>query len=291
MTEPASGSRALVGGALFALYVIWGSTYLAMQYALEGFPPLWMAAIRHASAGAILFAIAKLGGAPWPTARQWRGALIVGGLLLAGGNGCVAIAERSVSSSFAAMALASVPLWTAAVGLFYGERPTRRELIGMLVGFAGVIVLNASPSIGGDPLAFVAILVSPIVWSWGTILGKRVELAKGAMGTATQMLAGGGLLVAMGAVGGERIAAAPSATPIAAMIYLITIGSIVAFSAYVYLLRTTRPAVATSYAYVNPIVAIALGVALHGEEFSARAAMATVLTLLGVFIIASGKKK
>jgi drug/metabolite transporter (DMT)-like permease len=280
-----------IAAAMFALYVIWGSTYLAIRIAIDpdvGFPPLYMAAIRQLTAGAILYAVMRVTGAPRPTRAQWRGGFIVGALLVAGGNGGISLGERSVDSSFAAIVVASMPLWVAVIGLYYGHKPTRRELIGLCVGFSGVVVLNAGARgvIGGDPIAFAAVIASPILWAWGSVLGSRIELARGPMASATQMLCGGLVLVVLGAVFREHFTAAPSAKSIAALAYLVGLGSLVAFSAYGFLLRTVRPAIATSYAYVNPIVAIVLGVAFANESVSPRAFAATALTLGGVFIIA-----
>ncbi len=271
---------------MFSLYVIWGSTYLAIQIAVDGFPPLYMAAIRQLAAGVILYALMRLRGAPAPTRAQWRGGLIVGTLLIAGGNGGVSLAERSVDSSFAAIVVASMPLWIAVIGLYYGAKPTRREVVGLFVGFTGVVVLNAGHAISGDPVAFVAIIASPILWAWGSILSTRVELPRGPMASAVQMLCGGVVLVVLGAAFGEHFTAAPSAKSILALAYLVGFGSLIAFSAYGFLLRTVRPAVATSYAYVNPIVAIVLGVAFANESVSPRAFAATALTLGGVFLLA-----
>ena len=280
-------SRVLVAASLVALYLIWGSTYLAIRIALEGFPPLLMAALRHLSAGAILFAVLKLRGAPWPTRRQWRGALVTGALLLAGGNGGVSLSERSVASSFAAIVVASMPLWVAVIGLRYGHRTTRREIGGLLVGFAGVVILNLGNPISGDPIAFIAIIASPILWAWGSILSGRLELPRGPMASAAQMLCGGAVLVVVGLAGGERLTVIASPRPVLAVGYLIALGSLVAFSAYGYLLRTVRSTVATSYAYVNPLVAIALGVLFAHEDLSARGIVATALTLGGVFVLVS----
>ena len=283
--------RVLIGASLFALYVIWGSTYFAMRVSLEGFPPLTMAAIRMVTAGAILLAFLRARGAPMPTRLEWRGALITGVLLLTFGNGGIALAERTVSSSFAAMVVASMPLWAAAIGLAYGTKPTRPELLGLAVGFAGVVVLNVGQPISGDPTAFVAVFSSPIMWAWGSVLSRRLVMPKGAMASAAQMIAGGLVLVAVGLGSGERISGAPSSRSIAAVAYLIVFGSLVAFSAYGYLLQNTRPAVATSYAYVNPIVAIVLGVLFGNEAFTSRGAFATLLTLGGVFLIARSKMR
>jgi drug/metabolite transporter (DMT)-like permease len=287
-----STSTVAIASAMFALYVIWGSTYLAIRIAIrdDGFPPLYMAALRQLAAGAVLYAIMRLRGAPAPTRAEWRGGFIVGTLLIAGGNGGISLGERSVNSSIAAIVVASMPLWIAVIGLRYGSKPTRRELVGLLVGFTGVVVLNAGSSISGDPIAFAAVIASPILWAWGSILTTRVALPRGPMASAVEMLCGGAVLVVLGAIFGEHFTGAPSVEPILALVYLTVLGSLVAFSAYGFLLRTVRPAVAASYAYVNPIVAIVLGVLFDNEVISARALVATALTLGGVAIIASRRR-
>ena len=276
---------------MFALYVIWGSTYLAIRIAVDGFPPLYMAAVRQLIAGAILYAIMRLRGAPAPTRAQWKAGLVTGALLLAGGNGGVSLAERSVDSSFAAIVVASMPLWVAVIGLCYGSRPTRRELVGLCIGFTGVVILNAGGSISGDPVAFVAIVLSPILWGWGSLLSRRVDLPRGPMASAVQMLAGGVVLAVLGGGFGEHFTQAPSTSSLLAIAYLVVAGSLVAFSAYGFLLRTVRPAVATSYAYVNPLVAIILGVLFANEHVGWRALVATGFTLLGVGTLSTSSTK
>jgi drug/metabolite transporter (DMT)-like permease len=275
----------LAVACLLSVYVVWGSTYFAMRVALDGFPPMWMASTRFLVAGAILYTFERARGAPRPTFAEWKGAAISGVLLLSCGNGAVAFAEQSVTSSLAALVVASVPLWAAVFGRLWGERTTFAELIGLAVGFAGVVVLNTGGALGGRPLAIAAILAAPIAWALGSVWSKRLVLPKGAMASAAQMIAGGVVLVGLGAARGEHFEAMPGARPLLAVLYLIVCGSLVAFSAYNWLLHHVAPATAMSYAYVNPIVAIAIGVAFGGESFSGRAAVATALTLAGVFLL------
>lgn len=286
-----SAPTAAIVAAMASIYLIWGSTYLAIRIAVEDFPPLYTAAVRQLVAGAILYVLMRLRGAPPPTRAQWKGALITGALLLGGGNGGVSLSERSVDSSFAAIVVASMPLWIAVIGARYGSRPTRRELLGLIVGFTGVVVLNIGHPIGGDPVAFGAIIASPILWAWGSILISRVELPRGPMASAAQMLAGSVVLAVLGVAFGEHVTQAPSMSSLLAIAYLVGLGSLVGFSAYGFLLRTVRPAVATSYAYVNPIVAIILGVVFAGEQVGSRALVATALTLGGVFVVVTKKRK
>lgn len=277
--------RWLVPLSLFALYVIWGSTYLAIRYALVSYPPFMLAAIRFAVAGVLLFAVLRLRGEALPTARQWKNAAIVGTLLLAGGNGLVCFAEQSVSSGIAAVAVASMPLFAAVFGGIYGEWPSRGETAGLLLGFVGVIVLNLGAGLSGSPLGAIALIVAAMSWAFGSVWSKRQDMPKGPMNTAAQMLCASVSLAVIALLHGERVPAHPEAGATMALAYLVVFGSIVAFSAYLYVLKTVRPALATSYAYVNPPVAVLFGVALAGEHVGVFDLTGMAIILVGVGII------
>jgi drug/metabolite transporter (DMT)-like permease len=277
--------RWLVPLSLFALYVIWGSTYLAIRYALVSYPPFMLAAIRFAVAGVLLFLVLRVRGEAMPTARQWKNAAIVGTLLLAGGNGLVCFAEQSVGSGIAAVAVASMPLFAAVFGGIYGEWPTRGETAGLLLGFVGVIVLNLGTGLSGSPLGAIALIVAAMSWAFGSVWSKRQDMPKGPMNTAAQMLCASVSLVVIALLHGERIPTSPTAGATAALAYLVIFGSIIAFSAYLYVLKTVRPALATSYAYVNPPVAVLFGVALAGEHVGAFDLAGMAIILVGVGII------
>lgn len=281
----ATDPRWMVPLSLFALYVIWGSTYLGIRYALVSYPPFMLAAIRFAIAGVLLFTVLRVRGATLPTAAQWKNAAIVGTLLLAGGNGLVCFAEQSVSSGIAAVAVASMPLFAAVFGGIYGEWPTRGETAGLLLGFVGVIVLNLGAGLSGSPLGAIALICAAMAWAFGSVWSKRQDMPKGPMNTAAQMLCASVSLSIIALLHGERFPAHPEPGATAALAYLIVFGSIIAFSAYLYVLKTVRPALATSYAYVNPPVAVLFGVALAGEHVGPFDLAGMAIILVGVGII------
>ncbi len=276
---------------LGAVYVIWGSTYLVMRIALEGLAPMWMGAIRFLIAGGVLFAVAKARGAPWPTRTQVGWAAVIGAFLFAGGNGLVAVGETQVSSGLAAVVVATMPLWMAALGVFVGERPTAREWGGVALGVAGVVVLAGGAELSGSPLATVALACSPVAWAMGSMLSRRKPVAPGLMGAATFQLAGSVAMALVALARNEPLPSAPSARTVAAMAYLIVLGSLVAFSAYAWLLRNARPALATSYAFVNPPLAVLLGALLGAEPVGTATWIATPLVIAAVVLVVSGKRQ
>jgi len=271
--------------ALGSLYVIWGSTFLGIRFALEGFPPLLLAGLRFVVAGGVTYAWSRLRGAPAPTRIEWRSSLVVGTLLVAA-NACVVIAEQWVSSGIAAVAIGSVPLWVALFAGLFGRWPSRGEWIGLAVGLAGVAVLQTGGDLRASPAGAAVLTVSCVSWALGSIYSRRLPLPKGLMGSGAQMLAGGTVLLLAGIVRGERIVEAPATSAVLALAYLIVAGSIVGYSAYQYLLSKVRPTLAASYAYVNPVVAVGLGAAVAGEAVAPRAVGALVLILGGVAMLA-----
>jgi drug/metabolite transporter (DMT)-like permease len=279
-----------IGIALLALYLIWGSTYLGMSFALEGFPPFMMSGIRFLLAGTILYIILRIRKAPNPTGVQWRGAAVVGILLLAGGNTSVAFAEQWVASGLAAVAIAATPLWFSLIMGLLGKWPTRWEWAGLLLGFAGVVLLNMENGLWANPIGAIALLLAPFLWSIGSALSTRLSMPEGLMSSAAQMLVGGAVILLSGLVMGERITSWPVASSLWAMLFLILFGSLIAFSAYGYLLKRVRPALATSYAYVNPVVAVILGILLGGEKFTPVALIAMPVILVGVALVSLRRK-
>jgi drug/metabolite transporter (DMT)-like permease len=273
---------------LFALYIIWGSTYLAIRWSLEGgFPPLMMGGIRFTLAGVILYAVLRLKGMPAPTRPQWMAGAFTGLLLLVVGNGCVAYAQQWVPSGVTALVVGSMPLWAALFGGMYGGQwPGRAERWGLALGFFGIVLLNKGGELGHEWLPVVALLLAPVSWAFGSIWGRRsASMPQGLMATATQMLCSGVMLTGLSFTLGERMAGVPEPRALVAFFYLLVFGSLVAFSAYGYLLRHARPALATSYAYVNPVVAMLLGVGLGGETPGTYAAVAMTAILLAVMLI------
>ena len=274
-----------VVAALLAVYVIWGSTYLAIRVAIEGIPPLLMAGSRFVVAGGVLYLVLRLRGAAAPTRLQWRNAAIVGGLLLLGGNGGVVLAEQWVASGLAALGVATVALWSALFAGLWGQWPRRVEWVGLAIGFAGVGLLNLEGSLRASPAGSIALGVATVSWAFGSMWSRHLDLPDGMMAAAAEMLSGGALLLVASAIGGEAIPLAIAPRPLLAWAYLLTFGSLVGFSAYLYLLRHTRPAVATSYAYVNPIIAMALGVWLAGERITATEWLAVPVILGSVALV------
>ncbi|MGO4701063.1 drug/metabolite exporter YedA [Dyella sp. 2RAB6] len=289
--SPFADARVMIPLALFALYIIWGSTYLGIRYALASYPPFLLAGIRFLCAGVLLFGFLRLRGVAMPSARQWRNAAITGVLLLGFGNGLVCFAEQSVSSGIAAVAVASLPLFAALFSGLYGQWPSGRESIGLVIGFAGVVVLNLGSSLSASRIGAIALIVAAASWAFGSIWSKRQDMPAGPMNTAAQMLCASVALLLVGFGTGERLPAHPTLHATLAVGYLVVFGSLIAFSAYLYVLKHARPAVATSYAYVNPPVAVLFGVLLAGEHVGPYDIAGMAVILLGVAIITLFKQR
>ena len=278
--------------ALAAVFLIWGSTYLAIRFALEGgFPPFLLGGIRFLLAGGLVFAFLRLRGVAAPTRAQWGNAAVMGVLLLVLGNGMVNFAEKSVSSGMAAVAVASAPLWMGVFAALRGQRPSGIEWVGLAIGFVGVVWLNAGSSLNASRAGMLALLVATIAWSFGSIWSRGRDLPSPFMASAAQMLCGGAAMLVLGLAIGERFDGLPSAHGLAAFAYLVVFGSIIGFSAYIWLLHHVRPALAGSYAYVNPAIAVALGAWLAGERFGRHELLAMGVILLGVVAITVAKAR
>ncbi len=278
--------------ALAAVFLIWGSTYLAIRFALEGgFPPFLLGGIRFLLAGGLVFAFLRLRGVAAPTRAQWGNAAVMGVLLLVLGNGMVNFAEKSVSSGMAAVAVASAPLWMGVFAAMRGQRPSGIEWVGLAIGFVGVVWLNAGSSLNASRAGMLALLVATIAWSFGSIWSRGRDLPSPFMASAAQMLCGGAAMLVLGLAIGERFDGLPSAHGLAAFAYLVVFGSIIGFSAYIWLLHHVRPALAGSYAYVNPAIAVALGAWLAGERFGRHELLAMGVILLGVVAITVAKAR
>lgn len=267
--------------ALAAVYIIWGSTYLAIRYSLTDFPPFIMAGSRFVIAGLVLGAFALLRGSALPTKRQWRNSFFLGFLLFVVGNGGVVFAEQWIASSLAATAVASMPIFATIFGFFFGRELTRLDLIAVFVGFAGVAILNHDAGMGDflHPAA-LALIAAPLCWAFGSVASRSMDLPKGLMMSAAQMLGGGILLMTLSFSLGESWPAEIGWVALSAWLYQIVFGSLIAFSAYLFLLHNVRPAVATSYAFVNPPLAVLFGVAIAGETV-------TTLGYVGMLVIVS----
>ncbi|MES2072261.1 MAG: drug/metabolite exporter YedA [Pseudomonadota bacterium] len=272
--------------ALLTVYIVWGSTYYAIHVALTSFPPFLLMGSRFLVAGALLFGWLKWRGVANPTLMQWRDAGIVGILLMGGGMGLTAVAQQYVSSGLTAVFIACSPMiLSLCVGMF-GDWPSKREWTGILSGFAGAILLAGSGDFSAQPIGVVALLGAIFCWDIGSVLSQRkLSVAPGAMGFASEMLLGGLFLTVVALLKGESFSAPMTAPALLAWAYLVVAGSLLAFTAYMYLLSAVTPALASSYAYVNPLIAVTLGVFLGGEKIGPREMLAMGIILGSVVLL------
>lgn len=300
MREPAAREppRALVIAAFAAVYVLWGSTYLAIRFAIETTPPFLMAGIRFVAAGAILYAWARWRGDPRPTRHEWRSSVLTGGLLFLGGNGAVVWAQQWVPSGVAALLVATEPMSLVLLdSLGRRSRPHGRILGGLALGFAGVAVLIGPGEILGGGRVHVAgavvLVFGAFAWAAGSLYSRSAKMpASPAMATALTLLEGGALLLVASVLGGEPFAFNPGAVSsrsLFALLYLLTAGSLVGFTAYLWLLRVSTPARVATYAYVNPVIAVVLGALFAGEALTPRIGLAAAVIVGAVALIISSR--
>ncbi|HAH9164542.1 TPA: drug/metabolite exporter YedA [Escherichia coli] len=264
-------------GALFALYIIWGSTYFVIRIGVESWPPLMMAFL-------------LLRGHKLPPLRPLLNAALIGLLLLAVGNGMVTVAEhQNVPSGIAAVVVATVPLFTLCFSRLFGIKTRKLEWVGIAIGLAGIIMLNSGGNLSGNPWGAILILIGSISWAFGSVYGSRITLPVGMMAGAIEMLAAGVVLMIASMIAGEKLTALPSLSGFLAVGYLALFGSIIAINAYMYLIRNVSPALATSYAYVNPVVAVLLGTGLGGETLSKIEWLALGVIVFAVVLVTLGK--
>jgi drug/metabolite transporter (DMT)-like permease len=288
-----------IWSALIVVYLIWGSAYLAIRYAIETTPPFLMAAVRFIISGGFLYALRRFKGDPRPEAVEWRSAVIIGIFLLVGGNGGVAWAEQFVTSSLAALLVATVPLWMVLIDTFRptGKRPGLMAIGGILIGFVGVVLLIGSAASGADAANFsgaMALMLASLSWATGSIYGKSAKLPPSQLlGTGMQMLAGGMALMLLAIVRGEWSGfelAAVSPRSALALAYLTVIGSS-AFVAYVWLLRVAPIPLVATYAYVNPLVAVLLGYFLARESMTVHTLLAAGLIIGSVVLVSTPRRQ
>lgn len=277
---------------LAATWLVWGSTYLAIKMALVSLPPFFQMGSRFLVAGALLAAWMRWRGAPWPSRRQWLHAVAVGGLMLGGGMGGTATAEQTVGSGLVVAFIAVMPLMIAGLNLLWGEKPTWLESLGIAFGLVGVLLLTQGQGFGASPAGLLAISVACASWAVGSVLSQRVwPLAPGAMGFASEMLAGGVVLMGLSRLNGEALPSHIEPQALWAWLYLVVFGSLVAFNAYMVLLAEASAGLASSYSFVNPVIAMLLGVTLAGEHISGHEWLAAGIVLVGVVLLLMGRSK
>jgi drug/metabolite transporter (DMT)-like permease len=285
LTAPARPSTAVIIACLLAVYILWGTTYYAIKVAITGFATFFFVGTRFVVAGGLLLLWQMLRGAPMPTLAQWRGAALVGCLLLLAGNGTVAMGEHWVSSGAAVALISSVPLTTAAWSCLFGERPARLEWLAMAVGTAGIAVMLLGHDLQASPLGVGVVLGGSICWSLGTVLARRVDVPPGATGFGAEMLCAGIAGFIVSALAREPWVFSTAIRPWAAWGYLVVFGSLIGFSAFRFLVERVSATLATTYAYVNPPVALLVGWWLGHEQFSTQLLLGLPVVLGAVALL------
>lgn len=287
----------LIVACLAATWLIWGSTYLAIKWALVSFPPFFQMGTRFIVAGLLLGAFARWRGAVWPTRQEWFSAFVLGALLLGGGYGATAFAQTSVSSGLVVAFIAVVPALVALFQWPYGVRPSWLEGAGIALGLVGVLLLTRGQGFGASLPGLLAMALACSTWSLGSVWakhglpgGRRLTLAPGVAGYASQMLAGGALLLATSLGVGERPALPPDTLALACWAYLVVAGSLVGFSAYMLLLQRTSAGLASSYTFVNPVIGLVLGVTVGGEVVSGPEVLAAGVIASGVVLLLAARR-
>jgi drug/metabolite transporter (DMT)-like permease len=278
--------------SFLAIYILWGGSFLAIRYSLESIPPLMISCIRFLCAGIILVTIAWRSGAKKPTLAQWRSAAILGFLMFFAANSTLVKGEETVPSGLAATLYATLPLWMAVLGwLWQGEkRPSGRSLVGLILGFVGVVLMFGVGSSGIDPLGGLLVLASAIFWAVGSLLSRKVDKPESsALASGMNLLCSGTMFLVASTLSGEPshfILAAVSLRSILSVGYLIIGSSVIAFSSYMWLMRVSTPNRVATYAYVNPVVALFIG-AVAGEMLNPRELLAALVIVVAVALITS----
>lgn len=265
----AKPSAWVICACLLVVYIVWGTTYFAIKVAIQGFPPFFLVATRFLVAGALLLGWQALRGKPLPTAKQWGGAAVMGLLLLVIGNGLVSVAEHWVSSGATVALISSMPLATALWSGAFGEWPRRAEWVAIAVGGAGAAIMLMGRDLQGSILGTLLILIATASWSLGTVLSSKLDIPHGPTGFGAEMLTAGLMGLVVSAALGEHWTIPHAPHVWAAWGYLVVFGSVIAFSAYRFVVERVSASLAATYAYVNPPVALFVGWWLGGETFSA----------------------
>ena len=289
-----------IWAALLAVYIVWGSTYLGIHFAVETIPPFLQAAVRFLVSGVLLFVWRRMAGDPAPTRAQWRSALIVGGALLVGGNGLISLAETTIPSGVAALLVATIPIFMVLVEALRpgGVRPSLAQVLGLLLGFGGVALLIGPAEFGGarefSLLGGGIALLAAFLWSLGSIYSRSADLPKSTLlFTGMEMLAGSlGLFIVSALTGefGQFHLAAVSSPSLLGLLYLISFGSLVGFTSYAWLLRNAPVSLISTYPYVNPVVAVLLGSLFAQEALTPRIVVAALIIVSSVVLVNLAKK-
>jgi drug/metabolite transporter (DMT)-like permease len=289
---------ALIVACLAATWVVWGSTYLAIKWALVSFPPFFQMGTRFVIAGLLLGAWVGWRGARWPTRNEWFSAMVLGALMLGGGYGATAVAQTSVSSGLVVAFIAVVPALVALGEWRYGVRPSRMETAGIALGLVGVLLLTTGQGFAASLPGLLAIALACITWSAGSVWalhglpgGRKLALAPGAAGYASQMLVGGLMLLSASWLAGEQPTLPPDPRALACWLYLVVAGSLVGFSAYMVLLQRTSASLASSYTFVNPVIGLVLGVTIGGETVSTLEWAAAGVVSAGVVLLLMSRRR
>jgi drug/metabolite transporter (DMT)-like permease len=285
-----SPKRSQILIALLAVYIIWGSTYFAIKLALPDYPPFLLTGIRLLIAGCVMLAFVRYKNYPMPSRSQWQPLIVLAAVMTVFASALVNVAEQTVSSGVVAIGVAAMPLWAGFFAALRSYHPSKIEWSGLLLGFLGVIWLNAGSELRVSTTGLLCVLAAPMAWAWGSMWSKDQDLPDPMVSSAWQMLIGSVMSLAIGFALGERISHTPSMHGTLAMLYLTVFGSIVAYSAFVWLVKHVRPALATSYAYVNPPIALLLGVTILHEPLNSHTLVAMILILISIGIVTLGKR-
>lgn len=291
MEDTHSANKIKIAAALVSLYIFWSLTYLAIKFAINQIPPFMMSGLRYFLTGIGLLLFLRLKGNALPDIRKTAAAAIIGVLLLLGGNGGVAYAIQTVSTGVSAMMVASVPLWTVIFAGFWKKWPNRIETAGLLIGFCGIIFLNINSELSATPQGTVVLVIAAASWAFGSAWGRNMRLPDGLMSSAIQMSAGGLAMLVVSLASGEKIYAMPGLKAVTALLYLMIFGSLVGFSCYTFLIKNVKPSLATSYAYVNPALAVAAGVLFAGEKVTSTGVVSMGIIIAGVILVIAGSRE
>jgi len=278
--------------ALFSIYFIWGATNLGNRFALESYPSFMLVGLRLFFAVFILMGILKGRGVSFPPLSQMLNAVFIGALMFGGRSGLLAFAQQqNLGSGMMSLGVATVPLWAMVFAFIFGYRPSKLELAGLGIGMFGIVILNMENDMQSQPLGAIVLLFAPMVWAFGAMYSKELTMPDGFMSTVFQMIGGCIVLFVMSFLQGEQFPSAPTAQATGALIFLSIGGTLIAFSAFTYLVQTVSPGLATSYAYVNPVVAVIFGVLLFEQSMPPTGLLAMVVIGAGVVLVMIGKSK